>query len=488
MITWMQRHRKYLVITIWISVIAFVGAGFVGWGAYDFNADRSTSVAKVGDTTITVNEFQMAYGNHYAYYNAMFNGELTRERAEQMGLDKIVLDTLVDEALLLNYAKELGLKALDSDVTAQLAKDENFQTDRNFDKALYYRVLQNAQIKPSAYEQNLKKQVLLQKLNNIVALKPVKSEVELFTAALFMQDKLRVEVLRANPSDVIINDENLKAFWEPQKSEFLTPKTYTLDTIVISPSAQEASEEALKDFFEENKFNYRHEDGKLQDFEEAKEALKADVAMEEARKEALSVYLAFKKGEVQAQETHTITESDPSPLVDLAILETTDTGEILKPIETDEGYVVAKLTSVTPPAPMSFEEAKPFLEDVFEEEQTQAILTERAQAALETFSGEVTGFLSRDSAPKIADLSEEETSVFLSQVFDNNAKKDFILLDEKAVLYEILEQNLLDQDKIEQYNTLVRENIEQIKNNEVNQALVDTLKKRYEIEYYYKGN
>lgn len=487
MITWMQRHRKYLVVTIWISVIAFVGAGFVGWGAYDFNADRSSSVAKVGDTTITVNEFQMAYGNHYAYYNAMFNGELTRERAEQMGLDKIVLDTLVDEALLLNYAKELGLKALDSDVTAQLAKDENFQTDGKFDKELYYRVLQNAQIKPSAYEENLKKQVLLQKVNNIIALEPTQSEIELFTAALFMQDKLRVEVLRANPSDIVINDENLRAFWEPQKSEFLTPKTYTLETIFIPPSTQAPSEEALSAFFEENKFNYRHDDGKLQNFEEAKEALKQDVAMEEARKEALTVYLDFKKGEIDAQETLTIAESEESP-VDPTLLETTDTGEVLKPIETDEGYLVAKLTAVTPPAPMSFEEAKPFLEDAFEQEQTQTILQERAQAALDTFTGQTTDFLSRDSTPKISGLSEEEASVFLAQVFDNNAKKDFVLLDEKAVLYEILEQKLLDQTKVEQYNTLVRENVNQIKGSEVNQALVDTLKKRYEIEYYYKGN
>ena len=38
MITWMQKHRKYLVVTIWVSTIAFVGAGFVGWGAYDLNA------------------------------------------------------------------------------------------------------------------------------------------------------------------------------------------------------------------------------------------------------------------------------------------------------------------------------------------------------------------------------------------------------------------------------------------------------------------
>ena len=52
MITWMQKHRKWLVITIWISTIAFVGAGFVGWGAYDFNLARSSSAAKVGGEKI----------------------------------------------------------------------------------------------------------------------------------------------------------------------------------------------------------------------------------------------------------------------------------------------------------------------------------------------------------------------------------------------------------------------------------------------------
>ena len=38
MITWMQRHKKWLVFTIWTCTIAFVGAGFVGWGAYNYGS------------------------------------------------------------------------------------------------------------------------------------------------------------------------------------------------------------------------------------------------------------------------------------------------------------------------------------------------------------------------------------------------------------------------------------------------------------------
>jgi len=42
MITWMQTHKKWLIITIWIATIAFVGAGFVGWGAYSYGKKEDT--------------------------------------------------------------------------------------------------------------------------------------------------------------------------------------------------------------------------------------------------------------------------------------------------------------------------------------------------------------------------------------------------------------------------------------------------------------
>ena len=64
----MQHRKKYLVITIWIATIAFIGAGFVGWGAYDLNTNRATSVAKVGHRNVSVSEFQLAYSNNYDYY------------------------------------------------------------------------------------------------------------------------------------------------------------------------------------------------------------------------------------------------------------------------------------------------------------------------------------------------------------------------------------------------------------------------------------
>ena len=80
MINWMQKHKKSLIPTVWISTIAFVGAGFVGWGAYDLNKSRSTSVAKVGDTAISIKEFQNKYSEVYNYLKSISDGKFTDEQ------------------------------------------------------------------------------------------------------------------------------------------------------------------------------------------------------------------------------------------------------------------------------------------------------------------------------------------------------------------------------------------------------------------------
>jgi hypothetical protein len=51
-----------------------------------------------------------------------------------------------------------------------------------------------------------------------------------------------------------------------------------------------------------------------------------------------------------------------------------------------------------------------------------------------------------------------------------------------------LEQNLLDKTKLDKYNDMITDNLNQIKSAEVEQALLNNLKKRYVTEYYYKGN
>ena len=485
MLTWMQRHKKYLVITIWISVIAFVGAGFVGWGAYDLNKDRASSVAKVGHRNISVQEFQTAYTNYYNYYNNLAGGKLTQEQAEQMQFDKIVMGSLINQTLILNLADDMGILVTQEDIAERLKNNPNFQTNGVFDKELYYAVLKSNKIAPNDYERGLEKEILNAKLMNFFKFSPSEKEKAVFATSLFMEDKLAITMLSLAPQDLQYTEEDIKAFWEKNKANYLTQKNFVLDILKITPSKEAVDAKALEEFYTEEKHNYTHNDGKLMSFEEAKEQATADLKLKNDKKRAQVSFLAFKKGEVNATETKTVVENDATfPIEQVSALAKED---IAKPFIHDNQYIIVKVKDIQFPEVMSYEVAKPRAMEDFLNETKKATLEKKAIAALETFKGTDIGFVGRDSIQAINGLDEAKTAEFLSYVFDNAHTKGYKVIGDKAVLFEVLDQRLLNKDKMQQYASLLDENVAKVKEAEFNQNLIKKLAQSYPVEQYYKG-
>jgi len=486
MITWMQRHKKYLVVTIWISVIAFVGAGFVGWGAYDFNSDRASAIAKVENRKITVQEYQLAYANYYNFYNNMLGGELTQEKADKMGLEKMVIDNIINETLLLAYADEIGLRTTDAEVKNALATDTAFQKNGVFNKETYYSVIKQSQIKAKDYENGLKKQILLSKVQKILKLKPTKAEKELFVSSMFMKDRLSVGVIYLDQSEAVVSEDEIKKYWDEHKTNYLSEKSYDLDTITIGLSTKDIDEEKLKTFYQEKRHNYKSSEGKILSLADARVDVEKDYRLKLSKREALETYLLFKKSQMNATGTKNVKISDTTfPVEKLA---TANVGTVLKPIETKDGYMVVKLKNINNPLPKPYADAKAAILAQLQSEKKITALQKKAEARLGIFKGKDIGFVNREGGKKIAGLTEAESLEFINFVFDNNKARNFKIIGNKAVLYQILEQNLLSNSKVEKYTTLVNDNITQMKQAEIGQNLVVNLKKRYDIEQYYKGN
>lgn len=167
MITWMQRHKKWLVSTIWISTIAFVGAGFVGWGSYDFGK-KSGAVAVVGDREITVNEYQREYSALYEQYAKIFGDNFSKEMAEKLKLKDLAYKMSIEKNLILSYADEIGLTVTDEDIAKELLKYEAFIKNGKFDKDTYIKVLNRNGTTATEFEDSLKRNTLLQKLKNFL--------------------------------------------------------------------------------------------------------------------------------------------------------------------------------------------------------------------------------------------------------------------------------------------------------------------------------
>ncbi|MDR1615121.1 MAG: peptidylprolyl isomerase [Campylobacteraceae bacterium] len=483
MITWMQRHKKYLIVTVWISVIAFVAAGFIGWGAYDFNLTRSSSKAKVGAHTISKQAFQRTYDNYFNYYNnERFNGELTEELAKNVGLDELVLNVLIDEAILLNLADELGITVSDSDIIELITTNENFQVNGSFNKDIYYLALQNSGLKPASYEEMLKKQAVLNKLYSIVMNFPVTElEKEILGAAMFMEDRLSIAAVTVSDNELKIDENEIKTYWEMSKNSFLTEKVYNFETIFVPLSKEKLSEDDIKVHYEEVKYFYKDSEDRVLEYAEVKKDVEKALRIKNTEQEALKTYLSFKKGERISEKNITVKESsgdyDTSLFSDISI------NEVLRPIQKDDGWEILKLTSIDMPSPKSYEEAKAQIISILKANKKVELLAQKSLSRLNSFKGTDLGFVTRDE-DNITGLTTDQSRQFINTVFNSKDKKGYVMLGDKAYLYNILEQRLPNSNTLAQNDKDLENAIKQIRELEIRQKLINTLKSRYKIQLY----
>ncbi|HZF70278.1 SurA N-terminal domain-containing protein, partial [Sulfuricurvum sp.] len=286
MITWMQRHRKYLVITIWISTIAFIGAGFVGWGQYSYG-NKSGAVAKVGDVSITAAELQRSYSNIFNQYNQLFQGKFDEKQAKQFGLQRQALHQLVNQALILNLANSYGLIVTDTELLNVIKSQPSFGKDGTFSKSIYEETLKQNHLTIKEYEELMRKDLLIQKTLYLLASGTKPIEEKTFESALGVSDKINYKVLTPNMITLTANDAELKAFWEKHQKEFKTEPSYEVAYVTQAHQSVSPSEKEISDYYDMNRQLLKDTSGKVLSLADAKGQIIAALSDKATEKESL---------------------------------------------------------------------------------------------------------------------------------------------------------------------------------------------------------
>ncbi|WP_353662400.1 peptidylprolyl isomerase [Hydrogenimonas sp. SS33] len=487
MITWMQKHRKYLVVTIWISTIAFVGAGFVGWGTYQYGK-KSKNVAMVGDVPVTVAEYQSAYSNIYRQYNQAMGGRLDEATAKKLGLRKQVLQSLVYQALIKNFALEHGIIVSDEEVQRAIVSIPAFRKEGHFDKATYLAVLQNMRMKPKTFEANIKSELLIKKTLSLLDPDAVPLEVEAFGAAVFMADKLKYKVFTADQVEVRVDEAALKKFWEAHKNDYMTPTRFKLAILWIAPAGAAPSDKEIEAYYKEHRTDFTNADGEILPLEKVRDKVAEAVRLKHAKKRAQLAYIDLKKGKKSPDETKLFDEGDATFGADVwqAINEAAP-GTVLKPKIVGGRYAVIKVVEEELPKPETFQEAYARVKADYVNAKRKEMLMKLAQKASQNLTdGKETDFVTRDSVDSLPPLTKQEAAAFLQRLFASEKRKGAILLDNKAVSFNILEQKLLDKSKLTQHEAFVKENARKTKANLLQSNLIARLQQKYPIQIFLK--
>jgi len=370
MLSTIREKTQGLFATI---VIVIIGVPFALWGINSyFENNASNAVAEVNGVEIGDQRYREAFDQRARAMQQMMGGRVDARLFSDPGFKRQVLESLVDEVLVVQAAQDAGYRIGDSQLSAEIATIPQFQSEGRFDPARYQEALRNAGYTSARFEQGMRQDLLAQQFGAGFG----------ETAAIGVEDVnalIRVEAQQREYRFVLfpaaryvanaqVPDSTVTEYFESHPDEFKTTERVKLQYVRLGIDQLKADANVSED---ELRAAYEDEVGRFSTPEERRASHilielppNADAATQAAaQKRAEELYARARKGEDFAKLARAYSK-DPGSATkggDLGFsrrgafvkefedaLFAMQTGDISKPVKTQYGYHIIKLTAVKP--------------------------------------------------------------------------------------------------------------------------------------------
>jgi peptidyl-prolyl cis-trans isomerase D len=375
-----------------IAILVALGVVFVFWGinfSTDFGGFSRARGIEVNGREVPVEDVRQSYQDQLSRMQAAF-GEAGVPDEMRTAMQKRVLEQAVRTELIRQRTRKLGFEATDAEVLDAIRQVPAFQVEGKFSPDAYHAALRSINMSPERFEAEQRDYVLARQLDRGLYSSAFVLPAELERqVALFGETRTLGWVAipaREFEAEVVLDDAAVAAYYEANKSRYMSEEQATVDYVELDIDAYAAradvSEAALREYYEENKARYTQAGRRR-----ARHILFAagnDDAAAEAN--ARRAYERAAAGEDFAALARELSEDPGSKESggDLGEAERADfvgpfadavwsmkPGEIRGPVKTEFGWHVIKLESASPEVTKSFEEVRAELEPEFRRNQVE---------------------------------------------------------------------------------------------------------------------
>ena len=375
----MRKYKQSIIIRLVFGLIAFsfLGYIFLIWGkGGDKGGGGSNYAARVDNIRIPFDEFQKSLYRMRNMYMQIYGRSVTPEMEKQLGMKKLALDSLIDNALLRHAAEEMGIKVTKDDVTKEIAQIPVFQKNGAFDFDLYQQILRSERMTPANFEESVKEELLIQKVRQKIREKAVVSDDEALRTFGKQNDKVDLLYAHFTPvemkKEVKLTDQDLNTYVQAYQEQFKTPEEISLSYLVVDPDKMagkvSVTDDEVQAFYNKHIDRFPAKDGFLP-FSQVKESAKAMTLHAKAAQEAYGMVAdALNKNMkaadinaaaaslgVKVNETPLFTMTAPAAQLagETTVLQRSfalRTGELGGPVETTKGIYLIKVKDRQPAA------------------------------------------------------------------------------------------------------------------------------------------
>ena len=258
-----KASSNWLGKIVMATVMGVLIVSFGVWGIADiFRGFGQSTLAKVGHTEISTEQFRQIYTEKLQQIGRQFGRPLTMDQARAFGLDRQVLQQTIAEAALDEEARRLGLGQSNDETMRLIFNDPNFKgVNGAFDPARFQTVIRQLGYSEQRFVAEQRRVSLRRQIAGTIAagLEPPKVLIE--ALARFQNEQRSMEYVKLDAAQAGTIDppspEALAAYFDDHKTQFRAPEYRKISFVAVTPEDigkwTEVSDEDARKVFEQRR-------------------------------------------------------------------------------------------------------------------------------------------------------------------------------------------------------------------------------------------
>ncbi|MGL9719448.1 peptidylprolyl isomerase [Symbiopectobacterium sp.] len=342
-------------------ILGLIIASFVLTGVGDYLIGGSNDyAAKVNGQEIGRAQFEQAVQNERSRMQEQLGENfsvLAGNDGYMQQMRQQVLSQLIDEALIDQYARKLGLNISDAQIKQAIFAVPAFQTNNQFDNEKYLDQVRRLGLTPDRYAELLRKQLVTQQLIQGLGATQfsLPKEIDSLVAQAAQDRVVRTATIdvAAIAKTLNVTDEEVKGYYDSNKGRFIDPEAFKVSYLLLDAArvmdSVKITDADIAAFYEKNKQEFTQSERKRFSVIQLKTEADARAVLDELKNGADFAALAKEKSQdvVSRRNGGDLGWMDANATVDeLQQAKLTEKGQLSKPIKSSVGYLIVRLDDI----------------------------------------------------------------------------------------------------------------------------------------------
>ncbi|MBK8744547.1 SurA N-terminal domain-containing protein [Propionivibrio sp.] len=394
------RNNKKIV-QIFLALITLPFA-FFGVDSYVRNVGAGSDLASVGDTKITIPQFELALREHQDQLRQKLGASFKLEMMNSPEVRQGVLEALIDRRLLLLEVEKHRLLTSDNALREAISKIPALQEDGQFSMARYESALRAQGMSQPMFEARVRQDLTIQQLIGAVGDTAMVADVQAQSLLRLQTEERQFSEFRIAPEQfadkVKVETATIQKYYEDNPTLFQLPEQVRAEFLVLSLDEMLAQvtvdEGEIKAWYEGHKDRYQQPEERRashilitadKESEKAKAKAKAESVLQEVQKSPAQFAELAKKYSQDpgsAQKGGDLGYFGRGMMVK-AFEDTVfkqKEGDISGLVESEFGYHIIKLTGIKPGTQRPFNTVRPEIEGELKRQAATRKFAEAAEA------------------------------------------------------------------------------------------------------------